>query len=382
MKKISLGVDVLTQARKRISYLFDEFEVVVCGYSGGKDSTIIFNLALEEAKKRGVLLPVVFLDQEAEWNQTIDQVDLVMRMEGVQPFWYQMPIQLFNSSSFEAEWLWCWAEGEEWIRQKSNISIKENKFGTTRFAELFTKIAQVEWEGKKMCYVSGVRAEESPGRKMGMTGSLTYKAITWGKKLGPDAKGVDKFTFYPIYDWSVTDVWHAINKFNWPYNKLYDVYFQHGVPTRDMRVSNLHHETAVKSLYILQELDGDLYNKLTKRLKGIDTFGKLQKVASSIPPQLPFMFKDWKEYRDYLLKNLVTNAEFNRKLTMGFASFDRWIEKYKEYLTADDLKKIYRACINSILVNDWELVKLDNTRTGLLNEIKFKYGLKKAQIKV
>jgi hypothetical protein len=38
-----------------------------------------------------------------------------------------------------------------------------------------------------------------------------------------------------------------------------------------MGVSNLHHETAVRSLFHLQEIDGDLYERVVQRLPGVDT---------------------------------------------------------------------------------------------------------------
>ena len=77
--KIFSSQNVFDAALDRIRYLFDEFENVVVGYSGGKDSTIILNLALQVAKEKDRLpLPVLFIDQEAEWHGTIDMVKNVM----------------------------------------------------------------------------------------------------------------------------------------------------------------------------------------------------------------------------------------------------------------------------------------------------------------
>lgn len=37
------------------------------------------------------------------------------------------------------------------------------------------------------------------------------------------------YNAYPIYDWKTQDIWIANGKFGWPYNHLYDLYYQAGV---------------------------------------------------------------------------------------------------------------------------------------------------------
>jgi len=49
------GVNVYDAAIKRFEYLFDNFDKVVVSFSGGKDSTVCLNLALEVAKKKNKL---------------------------------------------------------------------------------------------------------------------------------------------------------------------------------------------------------------------------------------------------------------------------------------------------------------------------------------
>lgn len=67
--------NVYEAALDRMRWLFDEFEDVVVTISGGKDSTVIFNLALMVAREKNRLpLRVFFLDQEAEWNVVIEHV--------------------------------------------------------------------------------------------------------------------------------------------------------------------------------------------------------------------------------------------------------------------------------------------------------------------
>ena len=42
--------NVYDEARKRIAFLFDEFENVAVSFSGGKDSTVCLNLVLDKEK--------------------------------------------------------------------------------------------------------------------------------------------------------------------------------------------------------------------------------------------------------------------------------------------------------------------------------------------
>ena len=69
MPKIGLGIDVLTAAKERISWTFDNFENIYCSFSGGKDSTVMTHLICEEARKRNRKIGLFFLDWEGNSAQ-------------------------------------------------------------------------------------------------------------------------------------------------------------------------------------------------------------------------------------------------------------------------------------------------------------------------
>ena len=350
--KIYLKDNVFEKSLERIRWVFDEFPNVVVGVSGGKDSTVVFNLALQVAREKNRLpLKCLFLDQEAEWQATIDTIRLIMEHPDVDPYWFQMPLQLFNATSTTDHWLMCWDEKEEdrWMRPRESYSKKENVYGTMRFVELFTAILRKEFPDTKTCYIAGVRAEESPVRAMGMTHDLTYKDATWGKALD---KSRQHFTLYPIYDWSYMDVWKAIHDNQWYYNKIYDAQYNYGMPLQKMRVSNVHHETAVGSLFYMQEIEGDTYQRLTQRIAGIDMAAKMGN-DDYFPKELPFMFGSWREYRDYLLDKLIEKPDWNAIFKKRFIKHD---EVYGDELG----DKLFKMHIKSILTNDWECVKIGN----------------------
>jgi predicted phosphoadenosine phosphosulfate sulfurtransferase len=349
--------NVFDAAIERIEYLFSEFENVIVNISGGKDSTVILNLSLMVARKLNRLpLAVMFLDQEAEWECVIDYIRTIMYDAQITPYWLQVPIRLTNATSTSAPYLWCWRDGDRWLRDKESISIHQNKYGTDRFHPMFKAFIDAEFKERKACYIAGVRCEESPGRQLGLTTSLKYKHIPWGKILN---KRQQHYSFYPIYDWSYRDVWHAIEDNGWRYSKIYDYQFQYGLPIHQMRVSNVHHETALYSLFYMQEIEPNTWNKLTERLAGVHTAGQLQ-WDNFCPPQLPYMFNTWYEYRDYLADNLITDPKIRDLLKREFTKDDTGF-------VSSIHKSMITRHINAILVNDVDLTRMGTWRAAHLN---------------
>ena len=118
--KTYLNVNVLDAARERIRFVFDRFEAICVSYSGGKDSTVLLNLALEEARRRDRIIDVLFIDLEAQYRCTIETVEAVMLGDPhIRPWWICLPLNLRNAVSvFQPHWV-CWDPKEEkyWVRQ-------------------------------------------------------------------------------------------------------------------------------------------------------------------------------------------------------------------------------------------------------------------------
>jgi predicted phosphoadenosine phosphosulfate sulfurtransferase len=347
-----LNKNVLECAQERFAWLFDEFENIVVGISGGKDSNVVFELAMAEATKRGRLpLKTMWLDQEAEWQATSDTVQETMERDDVEPLWYQVPFRLENATSRDEEWLNVWAEDEKelWMREKHPMSIKENTFGANMFHPLFGKIIKSLFDDGKACYISGVRCEESPNRFLSLTQAATYKGETWGKVLD---KKKEQFTFYPLYDWSYTDIWKYIHENKVKYNPIYDSQYQHGITLRNMRISSLNHGTAIGAIYYMHEVEQETFNRLQKRIIGINTAASMQDDGYKVK-DLPFMFKDWKEYREYLLKHL-TKEEHHAKFRKIFNKHESlWCGTPHE-------EKMFKAHVSSVVANDYFGTKLEN----------------------
>jgi len=348
--------NVLVEAEKRIRRLFDDFENVVVGFSGGKDSTVCLNLTLKIAEEKNRLpLKVLWVDQEAEWQGTADYCESVFDDKRIDPMWFQMPMKWYNNVSSHSKYINIWQDGVKHMRERSEISIKENKYLDFGFHELFEKIFAVHFPDQKSCYISGVRTEESPKRMMSLTSSLTYKDITWGKKLN-ESKG--HYTFYPIYDWSYSDVWKYIFDNKIVYNRIYDSLFTHGVSVSDMRISNLHHETAIQNLLLIQEIEPDTWNRIAERIDGTNAIKHLKTDAFKCPSELPYMFKSWKEYALYLADKLANDEEFLKKM-------HKKIDKNKKYMVSNKVYvDFYKTLVKTVLSQDFDFTKLGNFLTS------------------
>lgn len=355
--KIYKSNNVYEEAIERLNFIYDEFEEVVCNFSGGKDSTVVLNLCLEVARQRNRLpLNVLFIDQEAEWQHTIDYVESIMTSDEIKPYWFQMPISMTNNTSSIERYVKCWDEDnkDKWVHDKHPISIKENVYGTERFHELFGAIMKKEFGHKKTAQLRGVRTEESPGRLMGLTSALTYKDVTWGMQY----KGVDIFVLDPIYDWGFNDVWKYILDNNLSYNKIYDEFYQKGVELRRMRVSSLHHETSIKTLLLTQEIEPKTWERIAHKVTGTNSIKHGKESSFVCPDKLPYMFKDWEEYGEHIIDNMVTDDKQKLRLY-------KKIKYKKKIYTKEDINiAFWKTIINTVLLADWDFVKFINWETS------------------
>jgi len=332
--KTYLEKNVLEASRERISMLFENFEDIIVSISAGKDSTVLFFLCLQEARKRDREITAFFLDQEAEYQASIDLIEELMSYPLVNPQWFQVPIYMTNATSREEYFLYAWGEGEEWMRDKHDLGIhKINEKYPKRFYPFF------EWYEKqtpKAAHLIGLRAEEGITRFRAVTKHKGWNDLRWSTENNEIAK------FYPIYDWTVYDVWKFIYDYNLPYNKIYDKMFwnNHSIYSK-MRVSNLIHEKSFRCLSDLPKYEPDTYNKLCNRIAGVRTASRYatEKVMFD-NKTLPSHYESWREFRDFLLKNLP-NPEHKKRFK------DRFAQQPKD-------EETYQAQVGQLLINDYE----------------------------
>ena len=333
--------NVYEAALDRIRMIFDNYDEVIVSMSGGKDSTVVFELALQVAKEKGRLpLKVQWLDQEAEWQHTVDYMDWVMHLPEVKPYWYQCPFDFPNNLSTKNKTLKAWDDEarDKWIHPLSDIGIHECPIDLTGVGrdDAFYKLIEslpTAITDKECAVLIGMRITESPARRLAIVqGNAKWHGQTW---CSYPIKNMRKF--WPIYDFTNDDVWTAIAKNHWKYNKVYDFMYQWGVPKNRMRVSALIHETAWHSIEMLQEFEPKTYNRFCARVPGTSTFNHTFDEGTILAAKLPIAFKSWKEYRDYLLQHIIPPEDR-----------ETYVKRWKN----QEGDEWYQTHVNELILND------------------------------
>jgi predicted phosphoadenosine phosphosulfate sulfurtransferase len=143
-------------------------------------------------------------------------------------------------------------------------------------------------------------------------------------------------------------------KIKYIYNKVYDEMYKHGVKINDMRISNLHHETAIQVLLLVQKIEPKTWNKVSSRIDGASSIKHIKLNSFTCPKDLPYMFTDWQEYANHLADNLIQDDK-NKILINNI------IKKKKNIYDGDNIsKEFWRTIINTILSSDWDFTKIAN----------------------
>ena len=146
--RIYLKNDVYEQTKKRLEYIFQEFEEVVVWISGGKDSTVLYYMCLEAAKKLNKLpMKVAFIDQEAEWENTIIYMrELMTNPDNLEKKDYEAHISALKNKLEHIEKL-----------NKGFVPVIERPFLTDKEAKEYriadNKISSLsEWDNDKLMF--------------------------------------------------------------------------------------------------------------------------------------------------------------------------------------------------------------------------------------
>jgi len=370
MKRKYTELNVLLASQNRIANVFDEFDRIYLSLSGGKDSTVMFHLVLNEARKRNRKFAVLFIDWECQFQYTIDHVESLIKQNQdiVIPYWVALEIETSSSCSmYEPTWR-SWDERKKnlWTREKNDLSIKDSTYFPFYYPgitfEEFTPLFG-EWfsNGEKTASFVGIRTQESLNRFRAISRGDVSRYKDWSYTV----KNTDNvYNVYPIYDWLVDDIWTYVYKSQCEYNKVYDRMYQAGLSPSQMRIDEPFGDEARKNLWIYQIIEPVTWSKFTARMAGINSACLYSQEKGNILGNDKVSLPEghtWKSFCDFLLDTMPpkTSEHYKNKI----AVYIKWYENrgYSNgipdaaYYPLEQLGKVpaWRQIAKTLLRNDY-----------------------------
>lgn len=164
-----IDINVLNASRERISRIFDKFDKCYISFSGGKDSTVMTHLIMEEAIKRNKKVGLLIIDLEAQYKHTIEHVREIVEQykDHIDLHWFCGELLLRNAvSDFQPKWT-CWDEENKdlWVRDKpeeaSDLSQYDFYIPKMEFEEFMVLFGKWYSGGKLTAAFIGIRSDES-----------------------------------------------------------------------------------------------------------------------------------------------------------------------------------------------------------------------------
>ena len=334
MPKNYLKENVLIKAEERIKYVFDNFNKIIVSYSGGKDSTVMLHMVMDEAIKRKRKVAVMFIDLEGQYKLTIEHNKKCFEMykDNIDLFWICLPIHLRNGVSvYETHWL-CWDEDKKpmWIREPPKEAITDiNYFDFFKkgmeFEEFDVKFGEWYSKGEDTAVFVGIRADESLNRfrTIASKKKTCYKNKQWTTKIKDNL-----FNIYPLYDWKTQDIWvyQGKNKEK-PHNHLYDLMHKAGLSIHQQRICQPYGDDQRRGLWLFHLIEPETWARIVARVNGansgslyINETGNINGYRAISKPK----GHTWKSFATLLLNSLPpkTKEHYENKIYL----FVKWWE--------------------------------------------------------
>jgi len=371
MAKYPLGINVFDAAKKRIEYTFDNFDKICVSFSGGKDSTVMLHMVMDEAIKRNQKIAVMFIDLEGQYKLTIDHVQMCYDIykNYIEPYWICLPIHLRNAVSvFETHWK-CWDKQAEdtWVRPFPKKCIIENDYfpffhDGMEFEEFVPEFAKWYAKEKTLGVFVGIRTDESLNRFRTIASKTK---VTFNDQQFTTLVIEQCYNIYPIYDWKTSDLWIYHAKFSdKPHNRLYDLMYKAGLTINQMRICQPYGDDQRRGLWLFHLIEPETWAKVVARVNGansgalyVNESGNINGYRKVTKPN----GHDWKSFANLLIDSMPpkTKLHYQNKISV-FVQY--WIERGYENGIPDEAdarleaeKKVpsWRRICKSLLRNDY-----------------------------
>lgn len=311
-KRYNPHKDVLAAARERIAWTFDEFEKVYVSFSGGKDSTVMLHLVMDEAIKRGRQVGVLIIDLEAQYQATVANIQACVDLyrDHIDLHWVCLPINLRNAvTNFDPQWT-CWDPGqhEKWVRPIPADAVARYDWFVDRmeFEEFMIEWGRWYGAGTRTAGLVGIRADESLHR-LGTIVKWEHKPMWQGRRFTTGLAG-NLYNVYPIYDWRTQDIWRFHARYpDLPHNTIYDLMQQAGVPLSQQRLCQPYGDDQRQGLWLFHLLEPETWTKVVARVNGVNTGALYVREWGNVAGYGKVTLPDghtWKSYTNLLLASL------------------------------------------------------------------------------
>ena len=280
MPKKYLEKNVLDAAIERLEIVFNEFENIYFCVSGGKDSSVMVQLANIVAKRMNKKFDVLYIDFEAQYKKTIEHIYELKTLSQIRDFYHiALPMALRNAVSvLQPKWI-CWEEESKhlWVRDmpQDSINISNCPFEWftkgEEFEEFILQFAdwyQKKYHTKVACGV-GIRTDESINRFRTIAfqdRKITYQNYKWTTKVRMCEEPIDVYNFYPIYDWRVEDIWGAVSKLDLEFNYIYELMYKNGLSIYEQRLCQPYGDDQRNGLDQFKALEYETWSKILNRV--------------------------------------------------------------------------------------------------------------------